>query len=599
MSEQECQAAHTQSGHRTAPLEQAQGRPGSTVVAATRQGVCGEAEGVTDVAGGLRTHPGRGSAGTLPEQGLARPGSGRRRSARQHPDRRGRLSWRAVRQVGFRHPVSLGTAAAVVIVLSWARAGPDAAVSDPTSWLGLLGPRDPRSPTRAAWELLLLAGLAALALAWWQLQRLAAHRKLSLRGAWVAGLLWFLPFAVGPPIGSRDVYAYAAQGELAARGIDPTAVPVSALGPGRLLAAVDPLWQHSLPPYGGLAVAIERAAAVLAGGEAVGTVVVLRGLALIAVLLASFVAVRLAAPGRRPLVLLLVLANPLVLIYLVSGAHLDAVAMALLIGGLLVARRSRPAGVMLCCLAATVKLPAIVGAVWLGMLGAHRAWSDPRTGRLLRTARGVATDGVAAVAALSVATVLGRGGVHWLGNLGTPGQGRTRIAVVELVAAPITWLTGLAGRPLDEAAVLRTSRLLGEALAVAVVSWLLVRQVRRAPREPGRAEVGSPGLAWALVAAAALGPVVYPWYLALAVPLLALGGARSRRWLCWGSLALSVTQLPPLRPFVILLTGPSGVAVRAAMLAAAGALALGMWMWAARGDTGLRLRALAGPERGA
>ncbi|MGZ4664948.1 MAG: polyprenol phosphomannose-dependent alpha 1,6 mannosyltransferase MptB [Frankiaceae bacterium] len=491
-----------------------------------------------------------------------------------------------------------GLVAAVVIVVSWGRAGPDAAVRDPTSWLGLLGPRNPSSPTRVAWELLLLAGLGAFALAWWRLQRLAARHELSLRGAWTTALLWSLPFLVGPPLASRDVYAYAAQGELAARGLDPTVVPVSALGPGRLLDAVDPLWHHSLPPYGGLAVAIERAAAVVAGGNPVGTVVVLRGLAAIAVLLTGFAAVRLVRPGRRPLVLVLVLANPLVLIYLISGAHLDAVAMALLICGLLVARTSRPAGVALCCLAATVKFPAVVGATWLALLGARRAWSDPRTRRAIRTARSLVTDGAAAVAAVAAATALGGGGLHWLGNFGTPGEARTRIAPVEALAATITWLTGLVGTPPEEATVRGTARLLGAVVAVVVVGWLLVRQCRSVPGGRGEAEIGSPGLAAALLAIAVLGPVVYPWYVALALPLLAVGGMRSQRWLCWGSLALTVTQLPPLHPFATLLAGPGG-AVGATVLAAAGAATLALWAWAARGQLGLPTRSLVGPERGA
>jgi hypothetical protein len=167
------------------------------------------------------------------------------------------------------------------------------------------------------------------------------------------------------------------------------------------------------------------------------------------------------------------------------------------------------------------------------------------------------------------------------------------------VAAPITWLTGLAGSPPEEATVLRTTRLLGAVVAVAVVGWLLVRQCRTGPGARGEAEIGSPGLTWALLAIAVLGPVLYPWYVALALPLLALGGVRSQRWLCWGSLALTVTQLPPLHPFAILLAGPAGSAVGATVLAAAGAATLALWAWTARGQLGLRTRTLVGPERGA
>ena len=53
-----------------------------------------------------------------------------------------------------------------------------------------------------------------------------------------------------PPLFSRDVYSYAAQGEMVQRGLNPYVAAPSALGGGPFLHLVDPLWRHAAAPYG-------------------------------------------------------------------------------------------------------------------------------------------------------------------------------------------------------------------------------------------------------------------------------------------------------------------------------------------------------------
>ena len=59
--------------------------------------------------------------------------------------------------------------------------------------------------------------------------------------------------------------------------------------------------------------------------------------------------------------------NPLVLLVLLGGAHNDALMLGLLVAGCAAARRNHILiGLVLCALAAEVKVPALIGAVFIG-----------------------------------------------------------------------------------------------------------------------------------------------------------------------------------------------------------------------------------------
>ena len=105
--------------------------------------------------------------------------------------------------------------------MSWGRLGPEPGSRNPTGWLGLLAVVAPDDASKAQLLLLLVPALILLCLGWWQLQRLAAAHRLTTRAAAVVVACWAAPFTAGPIIGSRDAYAYLAQGELARRGLDP------------------------------------------------------------------------------------------------------------------------------------------------------------------------------------------------------------------------------------------------------------------------------------------------------------------------------------------------------------------------------------------
>jgi alpha-1,6-mannosyltransferase len=382
----------------------------------------------------------------------------------------------------------------------------------------------PNNARTADYLLVLVPALFLLTLLWWVLLRLAAAHRLQARAAALIAGSWGLPFVVGPVIGSRDAYAYVAQGELARRGLDPANAVVSRLGPGALLSAVDPRWRETRPPYGGVAVAIQKVAA--SAGRPVLSLLILRVVALIAVVVLVAVAARMAAPATRPIVVVAIAANPLVLVHLVAGAHLDAVAAALLISGLALAQSAgghrasrRWLAIVLCTLGAMVKLPVALGAAYLTLCALLAA--GPTIAARLRS---VATDLSAVAFAVGLSMMLSGGGLGWLHNFGTPGRLRTGIAPPDIVTNLIRGLGWLIGMHPGDAGLLTAAR--GIAAGVGIALALALLRPRRSTLAAGWQPPTGDRLGLALLALGLLGPVLYGWYLAPALPLLALAAAR-------------------------------------------------------------------------
>jgi hypothetical protein len=370
-------------------------------------------------------------------------------------------------------------------------------------------------------------GAVVLVLAWLIVLRWAMHGLLSSRSiAWLAGI-WAVPLALGPPVLSADVYSYLAQGELVRRGLDPYRVGVSALGSAPIVAAVDERWRAVPSPYGPLGLAASRLAAEVGSGSIVAGVVLLRVVAVAGVVLAVYCCVRLTAEPRRPMVLALVALNPIVLLHLIGGAHLDALMVGLVVAGLLLAARGRPyAGLVVATAAASVKAPALIA---VAVLLVCAVLPTGRAARLEAVGRAV---GVTALTALACAALV-PDGVGWLRALSTPGRGRTESAPTSLLAGLLSRLFGL-----PPAGTLTVCRLLGLGIAGAIVVALLATARRRDP-------MVTAGLGQ--LAAAVLGPVTYVWYLAGPIACCApRSRGRGRAALVALSAAASLTSLPSL-----------------------------------------------------
>ena len=216
-------------------------------------------------------------------------------------------------------------------------------------------------------------------LAWVGLGRHAAGDETTSLMA--IAVLWLLPLALGPALFSRDVYSYLAQGTVLHVGDNPYHTAPGALAGGAhapVLAAVSNFWRHTTAPYGPLFLGVMSVIVGVTGNHLVAGVLLTRLIELAGVGLLAVQVPRLARslgadPGRA---LWLAVLNPLVALELVAAAHNDVLMAALLVAGVAAALRGRPIwGITLCALAATLKLPALAGAVFIAL-----AWAREERG---------------------------------------------------------------------------------------------------------------------------------------------------------------------------------------------------------------------------
>ncbi|MHB8452329.1 MAG: polyprenol phosphomannose-dependent alpha 1,6 mannosyltransferase MptB [Mycobacteriales bacterium] len=429
-----------------------------------------------------------------------------------------------------------GTALSTAIVLA------DSRISSPEpaqrvllgSWLGLLPTHVAASAYRLPLTVLVLAAVSGLVVVWAAVVRATARRRLGLRPTLAMWAAWTAPFAIGPPLFSRDVYSFVAQGRLAAHGLDPYRYGPATLGPSHLLAAVDPHWRHTMAPYGPIALWVQELAA--RAGGALTSVLVLRVVAVVSVGIAIWLGIRLAAPRPAAAVAALYGLNPIVLFHLVSGAHLEALLVATALAGVLLHRRGHPAwGVALASLSAAVKAPALAILGTLVLVDLVRA-------RGLRT-RGwvLLRDTAAAGLPWLGCEIAMRDPFGWVRALGTATATRTLATPAVALGHLGDWLLRLVRVQLGIGTALALSTALLAGIAVLWISRLLVTLPRRdLLRTAG----------FALVAVSILGPVIHPWYLmwgfALLVPAAAGGAIRTRRLLLVTSGLMALLELPGL-----------------------------------------------------
>src|ERR1700727_1869912 len=219
---------------------------------------------------------------------------------------------------------------------------------------------------------LVYVGMAVLSGAWLALGRaLPSRRTLTAIGA-----LWILPLALAPPLFSRDVYSYLAQGLILHLGHSPyhtAPAALAGLGHQHVLDAVSPFWRHTTAPYGPL---------------------------------------------------FLALLSPLVTLELVSAGHNDLLMVGLLAAGVAYALDGRPLlGVAICALAATVKVPALAGAAVIA-----GAWGREEGGRGAQV-RFMVAAALLALAVLGVVTLVAGVGVDWLSTSLFSTPAKVRLAI--------------------------------------------------------------------------------------------------------------------------------------------------------------------------
>ncbi|MFE2062654.1 polyprenol phosphomannose-dependent alpha 1,6 mannosyltransferase MptB [Streptomyces sp. NPDC059467] len=337
--------------------------------------------------------------------------------------------------------------------------------------------------------------------------------------------VWAAPLLLAPPLFSRDVYSYLAQGAMVDAHMDVYTSGPAQLG-GPLADEVAPVWQNTAAPYGPAFMGMASLLSGLTRGEVPAGLFGMRLVALFGVGLMAAALPRLARhSGADPAAALWLGAlNPLVLLHLVAGAHNDAIMLGLLGLGLVAALGRWPIlGAVLVTLAALVKAPAALGLLAVIVMQTRKGRSPVRATLITAAASGATTV---------VATAVAGTGYGWIRALDTP-------------VSPHNWaLSSLLGRATG--ALLEH---LGSGLApLAVPAWhllglaltavtVLLIWVRLRPRP-----VYALGLS--LAAVAAFGPAIRPWYAIWGLFLIAAAApstsVRHRVAAVTGVLALAV-----------------------------------------------------------
>ncbi len=452
----------------------------------------------------------------------------------------------ARRQVVDRPVLTLsvcGFSLAVVVVVAGAAAHAEGPFRPITTWLGL--ERATRANGGALPAAVMFTALGGLVVLWLVTLATVHRRAVPLRRAWLLVAAWTTPFAIGPPLLGTAVYDYAAFGLLQHAGRDPYRVAPAGLGDAPVVGAISPDNQGLASSSGPLGSLVQHLAASAGGGTALGTVLVLRIVGVLAALAIGRLATDLVDRPRRPPTLVLTALNPLVLLHVVSMPHLDGLMVALLLGALVAVHRGRwPLGMALATLGATV---LGVGYVMvLVLVVAHAARRASR--RLAAIGRDL---GVAAVVT-AVVTLLGPG-AGWLTHIG---DRFSRHLPFSLASVPGELLGPVVrGASFDDLEV--SGRLTAGLAAVCALIYLLVTVRRRSiDRTAG----------YALLAIGLLAPATYPWYLLWGVLLLLpTATGEPRVWLLAvtaGGCALTVPAVS--EPVATLMTGGALAVVLAA-----------------------------------
>jgi len=427
------------------------------------------------------------------------------------------------------------------------------------------------SETRLLLSIVLMyGGLLLLMRVWLRLAEvMKLHPGAKLRSLWWMLLLWAAPMIVAPPLFSRDVFSYAAQGEMTHLHLSPYFLGPFSLGSTSYVNPVDPLWGNTPAPYGPFFLWMDGLIDRFTRPDLLATVMGLRLLEVAAVIMIGFgVAMLARGLGRDPgEAFVLSALNPLVLLTLIGGAHNDAIMAAFLVVGIALAVRRHPIwGLLFISCATAIKAPAALGLAFVAW-----NWLGPRVAIRKRIKPILITSLVAAIT-LGFWTLLAGFGFGWVENLLSNGTVRSWAAPATGVGMALSNTLHAVGlHSISLGSVLSVTRFIGLMIAVAFTLWLLWRS-------EDRGWVRSLGLA--LILFVELGPVVQPWYLAWGLILLAASyEGREHFWL----LALSITGpfigLPGGRQLLSGLAHSNPLLIAVALAIVGGLLLIPMGRW--------------------
>jgi len=417
---------------------------------------------------------------------------------------------------------------------------------------------------------LVYGGLLLLMRVWLRLAEvMKLHPGAKIKSLWWMLLLWAAPMIVAPPLFSRDVFSYAAQGEMTAAHISPYLYGPFTLGSTAYVNPVDPLWGNSPAPYGPFFLFLDGKIDWISAHNALWTVVGLRLLETLAVAMIGYGVVILARGMNRDPGEAFVLSamNPLVLLTLIGGAHNDAIMAGFLVVGIALAVKRHPVwALVFCSCAAAIKAPAAIGLAFVAW-----TWLGPKA-TIKERLRPIAIACVVAATTLCVWTLLAGFGFGWVQNLLSNGTVRSWAAPATAVGLAITnTLHAFGLHSLLTGSVISVTRLIGLLVAAAFGIWLLWHAEERGWVR---------SLALSLILFVELGPVVQPWYLAWGLVLLAASyKGREHFWLLFLSITGPFIGIPGGRTLLadLIHSNPLLIAVAVAILGGLLLLPMGRW----------------------
>jgi uncharacterized membrane protein len=395
-------------------------------------------------------------------------------------------------------------------------------------------------------------------------------QDVSLKALWVVGAVWCLPFLLGPPLFSRDVYSYIAQGTLVHLGHSPyhdLPTALGHLGQRHVLDGVDPFWRRTTAPYGPLFLGAVSLIVGAAGSHLVLDAILVRLFDLVGIVLLAIFVPRLARSlgGEPRRALWLAMLSPLVWLQLVSPAHNDALMVGLMVAGVTLGVQRRPLlGIAVCAVAATVKAPAVAAIVFIVV-----AWARDLPDRQDQL-KAIAKAALVTVGAAGVVTLVTGLGLAWVstGLFSTPGRVRLSITPATAVGYTIAHALHGLGMPLNgknfEATLSHIAFVITAVLGIVLLyrtRW--ENMVRR--------------LGWLLVAVAIFGPAAWPWYFIWGLALLAAcPGIQFSRVISLAVVASAFLVMPTGQLALSLGTSPQMVVFYLLVLAVA------VWYWGRR-----------------
>ncbi|WP_330770035.1 polyprenol phosphomannose-dependent alpha 1,6 mannosyltransferase MptB [Lentzea aerocolonigenes] len=390
--------------------------------------------------------------------------------------------------------------------------------------------------------MVLFAGLGLMVLSWVRLGRMVITGDAGGRVVAMATAAWTTPLIIAPPLYSRDVYSYLAQGAVALRGFDPYSKGAAVLDLP-LRGNVAGLWQETPSPYGPLFLLLGKVTVWLTGdnvilGAIVMRIAVLGGLAMLIWAIPRLVK---HLGGRAGVAMWLTAANPVVLALGIGGVHNDILMVGLMaVGVVFVLEGMHLRGFAFIALAVAVKATALLVAPFLVWVWAARLTGSARHRFLVAAGVGGAVFVIVFGAASMVAGV----GLGWIGVLKSQTPLLTWLSLPCAAAEILFYSIGTHIPGWTREGFLGVFRVLG----MIALAFVLVRQWWLA-REGGVDAIKRATIA--LLAASLLAPSVLPWYLTWA---LALGAA-----FAWSNRGAAV--LGGISVWMVLITLPDGTVV--------------------------------------